>query len=102
MLGEKGHLIRGGRVCKRAGSLVSFAPVLAVGVMALGAGGAMAQAGPVCPPDTVPSETMCDLGALGANLDSYYSSADAVSADGAVVVGSAYNGSTGRAFRWAD
>lgn len=43
---------------------------------------------------------MQDLGALGDNDDSYSSTATAVSADGAVVVGYAENGTTDRAFIW--
>jgi probable HAF family extracellular repeat protein len=103
MSGQKGRVIRGGRVCKRAGGLVSFAPVLAAAGVVLGAGGAVAQvAVPACPPDPVPSETMCDLGSLRSdNLGE--SRALAVSADGGTIVGRAdTDDGDWRAFRWID
>ncbi|GGD29420.1 hypothetical protein [Sinisalibacter lacisalsi] len=104
MCGQKGRVIRGGRVCKRSGGLVSFAPVLAVGVMALGAGGALAQAAwpyeCITPPVGGPADTeMCSLGTLTGGTSS---DAKAVSADGSVVVGQTDSSIGSVAFRWVE
>jgi uncharacterized membrane protein len=79
-----GRCNQGGRLIKTSRGIMSIAPAL--GAAAFG----VICAGSVSAEDawsTVPAETITDLGALGGT----YSDANAVSANGSVIVGEAKN-----------